>query len=499
MGNCIDNKKKKNYQKDGSDAEEVGSTKNDKQKEIKNVDEWVKDLDYVQQNKMRITKEYNVLSPPLGRGAFGEVRKAIHKSTSIVRAVKIIFKDNSTPQELKRITNEVDMLKKLDHPNIIKVYEFFVDAKHFYIVTELCSGGELFDRIIKDHHFSEKKAAETMRQVLSAIVYCHDKNIVHRDQKPENILYESTKENSYLKVIDFGTSREFDPHRKMAQRLGTPYYIAPEVLEKRYTEKCDVWSCGVILYILLSGSPPFNGKDDIEIMDKVVKGFFNINIPELETVTLEAKDLMRKMMTYSQEKRISSQEAYNDPWFDKVIGSNIGQIDPQFLVNQKKFNTKSKLQQAVYYFIVNNMATREEKNDLIKCFKALDTNGDGKLSKEELINGYEKGGFYCDSEGIEALINNLDSNKSGAIDYTEFVAASIDKKKLLSEQRIESCFKLFDKDNSESISKAELKMMFGGNQKVDEGVWADLIKEVDINGDGEIDMIEFKEMLQKFA
>ena len=141
----------------------------------------------------------------------------------------------------------------------MKIYDHFQDPRSFYIVTELCTGGELFDHIIDSGHFSEKQAAGRQKQILSAVACCHDNKIVHRDLKPENVLYESNKPDSQLKVIDFGTSRVYDPTKKMAQRLGTPYYIAPEILQKKYNEKCDVWSCGVILYIMLSGIPPFNG------------------------------------------------------------------------------------------------------------------------------------------------------------------------------------------------------------------------------------------------
>lgn len=493
MGNCLANKDNKSKV---DNDEGIVENKN-KNKEVKTKEDFLRELDLVQENKTRITKEYNVLHPPLGRGAFGEVRKAIHKSTSIVRAIKIIYKENSAPQELKRITNEVEILKKLDHPNIIKVYEFFHDTKHFYIVTELCTGLELFDRIIKSHHFSEKKAAETLRQILSAIVYCHSHNIVHRDLKPENILYESNKQDAVLKIIDFGTSRTFDPSKKMAQRLGTPYYIAPEVLEKNYNNKCDVWSCGVILYILLSGQPPFNGRDDVEIMEKVSKGSFSMSGVEFEAISKEAKKLISKLLQQDKDKRITALEAINDPWFDLVLGTQEQDIDTKTLSNLKNFNSKSKLQQAVYYFIVNNMATKEEKNDQIKTFKALDLNGDGQLTKEEINEGFAKKKLQFSEDELQCLFDKLDSNQSGAIDYTEFVVASIDREKLLTRNRIEACFRLFDKDKSGTISKQELNIMFGGNNKIEDGVWVDLIREVDINGDGEIEFSEFKDMLIK--
>jgi calcium-dependent protein kinase len=167
----------------------------------------------------------------------------------------------------------------------VKLYEFFSDPKYFYLVTEyfnavilirLVDGGELFDEIQRRKVFSEEDAADLIRQILSAIVYCHERKIVHRDLKPENILIDSISDHRIsIKIIDFGTADAFSPDSKMKQTMGTPYYIAPEVLLKSYNEKCDVWSCGVILYILLSGFPPFNGRTDEEIMLAVKKTKFH--------------------------------------------------------------------------------------------------------------------------------------------------------------------------------------------------------------------------------
>ena len=157
----------------------------------------------------------------------------------------------------------------MDHPNILRMYEFYEDNCNYHLVTEICTGGELFDRIVEQEHLSEKYCAEIMEQVISGVNYCHQKNIVHRDLKPENLLLLNKKPNSPIKIIDFGTSQAFDPTKKMKARLGTPYYIAPEVLNKKYNEKCDVWSCGVIMFVILSGYPPFQGGTDIEILTKV--------------------------------------------------------------------------------------------------------------------------------------------------------------------------------------------------------------------------------------
>lgn len=199
-----------------------------------------------------IKKDYQI-NEILGTGAFGEVRKCMSTKTGHIRAVKIIKKTKMTPKEQKTLQTEINILKGMDHPNIVKIYEAYQDKRRYFIVTELCTGGQLFDQIIKRPYYSERDAAVVMKQVFSAIVYCHCNNIVHRDLKPENLLLESEGDQATIKVIDFGTSQSFDPDKKMKQAFGTPYYIAPEVLKGSYDSMCDMWSCGVILYILISG------------------------------------------------------------------------------------------------------------------------------------------------------------------------------------------------------------------------------------------------------
>jgi calcium-dependent protein kinase len=179
--------------------------------------------------------------------------------------------------EVKLLFGEVEILKNLDHPNILKMYESYEDNKKYYIVTELCGGGELFDEIVGRSHFCESDAALVMKSLLSCVNHCHSKNIMHRDLKPENIMLEENKDYNQIKIIDFGTATYFERGKPHKLRVGTPYYIAPEVLNGNYTEKCDVWSCGIIAYILLSGKPPFNGKDDAKIFEKIKSGKFSMD------------------------------------------------------------------------------------------------------------------------------------------------------------------------------------------------------------------------------
>lgn len=240
---------------------------------------------FVVEKKGDIKSEYNLLLPELGKGSYGKVQKAVHKVSNLKRAVKIIEKRRTTSDYQNRLINEVNILKGCDHPNIIKILEFFQDDSNFYIVTELCEGGELYKRINLKKRFSEEEAAWTIRQVVSALYYIHSHKIVHRDLKPENILYDSRQDDSLIKVIDFGTSHNYDPNSKMTQKFGTCYYIAPEVLKGQYDESCDVWSCGVILYLLLGGYPPFFGSSDEVVLRKVEKGVVEFDAENWDDVS----------------------------------------------------------------------------------------------------------------------------------------------------------------------------------------------------------------------
>lgn len=203
--------------------------------------------------------------------------------------------------------NEINNLKDLDHPNIIKINEFFEDEKRYYIVTEICKGGELFDEIVEKGYFAEKDAAKLMKQILSCINYCHLNNIVHRDLKPENILLEKDKDFDKIKIIDFGTSLMFEKGVDIKEKLGTPYYIAPEVLKKKYGPKCDIWSCGVIAYIVMCGAPPFNGDSEKEIINKVKDGRVSFSSPIWNKISPEAKDFIEKLLKVNPDVRLSAQ------------------------------------------------------------------------------------------------------------------------------------------------------------------------------------------------
>lgn len=371
--------------------------------------------------------------------------------SGLKRAIKFIQKEDLSESEKNRLVTEVEILKTIDHPNIIKIFEFYEDEENFYIVTELCTGGELFDRITFEARLSEDEAASIMKQIFSAVYYCHKNKIVHRDLKPENILYLDGSYDSPLKIIDFGTSKTFVPHEVMHQKFGTPYYIAPEVLKKHYDEKCDIWSCGVILYVMLSGKPPFIGTDEREIMKNVELGVFDVNIPEFEEISQETKKFMVLLMSYEANKRPSAEEALNSEWIKQMCHQNKEKtfnsvLAKQSLMNLRKYRVSHKLQHAIWVFIVQNVAHLDEKNKLLQIFKALDKNNEGILTKEDIMIGYTQIFKVEDPKDIvEKIMNRADSNNNGKIDYMEFLMGTMSKKKTLSKKILENAFKILDK------------------------------------------------------
>ena len=443
----------------------------------------------------------------IGKGGFGRVYKVRHKLSNQYRAMKIIQCKSTSENHSIAINKEINILKNLDHPNIIKVYEIYSSEKYVYTINELCTGGELFDKIVDVKHFSESAACNIMRQLLSAVAYCHENGVIHRDLKPENILIESSEEKDkeffQIKVIDFGTC-EILKKKKLTEQIGTSFYIAPEVLKNGYNEKCDLWSCGVILYILLCGSPPFYGKNEKEIFRKILDGNFTFRHKIWNKISTEAKNLVLKLLQVNPAKRLSAQDALEDVWFKKNF--NINSLENSssfkyFLKNITEFCAEQKLQQATLAFLVHNFAPKDELDELKKIFFAFDKNGDGKLSKEEFVKGLSNNNTSLNSilkrdSSIKDLLKNIDSDNNGYISFEEFLIASINKEKILTEKNLKMAFDVFDRDKSGGICQNELKYILGEyNVNAKEHLWQKMIQQIDLNQDGQISYEEFHKMM----
>ena len=452
----------------------------------------------ISHKKTKISAEY-ILGKTLGTGAFGQVRQAVHKATKQTRAIKIQKKANI---DMELLLTEISILSKLTHPSIMQIYEVFEDNTNVYIVSEFCKGGELFDMISKKGSFSEEDACKITKQILSAVCYAHQNGIVHRDIKPENILLESKSNDYSLKIIDWGSAAQFNKKERLHEVDGTSYYIAPEVLNGDYDEKCDIWSCGVILYILLCGYPPFDGEKDEDIYKQVLTGKYDFPKEEWDHVSKEAKTLIKKMIEINPVKRISALEALNDDWFKKHKEKSHENkaLAKSVLSNMKKFKQHRQFEKATISFIINQLISKDEKSELERQFKEWDTNHDGVLSKEEIIKGYKKAYGTVDENEIENMINSIDLDGNGVIDYNEFLTCSINKDKILRKENLELCFKAFDLDNSGTISLDEIGAIFNSgsvnNKNLEE--FKNILKEADDNGDGEISFLEFKNLMRKF-
>ncbi|CAD8207367.1 unnamed protein product [Paramecium pentaurelia] len=449
----------------------------------------------------RIEDIYESDKKELGSGAYGRVFKAKHKELGLERAIKVIPKKLiASPDRFKR---EIEIMQNLDHPNIIKLFESFEDSRNVYLVMEICTGGELFDTIIEKGHFTEKEAQQTFLQIMQAIHYCHTHGICHRDLKPENFLLLNKTIDAPIKVIDFGLSVLFhDSHYKtvdgktqMKSKAGTPYYISPEVLDGKYDELCDVWSAGVILYILLTGLPPFNGRTDAEILKAVKSGVYKLDIPQFNGVSNDVKDLIQKMLT-KPDQRLTAGQVLQHPWLTSAeIPHSILTLDYKSF---KGFSASNKLKKVTLTYIASQLS-EVEIQELGKLFKELDQNGDGILTLEEVKKGLHN--FQQESWGeVIQILKAIDTDCNGVINYTEFIAATMERNTYMKKEKLLQAFKMFDVDGSGKISSEELKKCLGDNeiyQQSDPSLWQNLINEADQNKDGEIDYLEFVEMMDK--
>lgn len=436
----------------------------------------------------------------LGSGAFAQVKRAVHKASGNIRAIKILHKMGLQSQMVdeKSQLREFNFLSQLDHPNILRVFGLYEDKLHFYVVMEYCQGGELFTLLSQRKSFSEADAAKLMFQMMSATAYCHEKKVIHRDLKPENVLLEGAKDDLQIKIADFGSSAFLDVHGRLNGVFGSPYYLAPEVLSQCYNEKCDMWSIGIIMYILLTGKPPYVGRSEQEIMQRVMRG--ELNLSKLNTLSADAQDLVNKLLLRSVKERLSASQALAHPWIQKFRNATVtdSAILSSALSQMRAFHHTSKLKEAIYTYIATQLISEADTKDLREAFQGLDKNGDGRLSKEELLLLYRTtlGDAEADVEANK-LIANVDTDHSGFIDYSEFLKASLDRSKHLCKQNLEVTFKAFDVDGSGQISAVELKAVLAGGEGCEDGVWNALIQEADQNGDGQLDIKEFKELIMR--
>lgn len=306
-------------------------------------------------SKAKIEEKYE-LQEILGRGTFSDVKKALDKTDGSVWAVKIMSKTgNDEDEDLERrqeiIDTEIQIFKTIKHKNVVNLREIYETSETYYLVLECITGGELFDKIVELTHYSERQASKIMQQIFEGIAHLHSKRVVHRDLKPENLLLSSDDFDADIKITDFGLSAIFNEEEemKMLRAVGTPGYISPEILEsletnEPYGPETDIWSAGVIMYILLCGFPPFYGDDEEDVYDQICEGEYSYPSPYWDGISDAAKDLIDKCLVLNPKNRITAHHALRHPW---IADENRDVNMESAITELKKFNARRKFKGAV--------------------------------------------------------------------------------------------------------------------------------------------------------
>ena len=485
----------------------------------------------------------------IGEGTFGTVKKVcLIKNPSIIRAMKIISKKNIIEGiEHSKLIDEIKILKKLDHPNIMKIYECFVDDQNFYIISDFCDQGDLLGKLDKLGKMNEFVVKFLMEQVFNAVAYLHSKNILHGDIKLENILlYTATTKNvgkrftsinidineifelrrdlnkrsktvnkrskNYVndmlnyevKLIDFGCSKYFKnkhKHQKLSGIIGTSIYCSPEVVDNLYDELSDEWSCGVLMYILLSGEVPFQGETEEEIFKNIKKCNFNFNLKEFKEVSYNCKNLIRRLLEPNKKKRIKAIEALRHPFFTEFFNPIQDMTNNKDLTILKELlhykKPISKFHEAMYAIICNNFINRDEERKLRDAFRHMDKKEKNSLSKEDLKEGFKEINIELSSDELDNIFKFLDANQTNKVEYQEFLRAACDKKTLLTEDNLKNAFlALKGGEEIDYITKDDIKKFIFHDLVIPEEIFNEYLEQFGMKKDDKIYFKQFCELLQ---
>lgn len=442
-------------------------------------------------------KDLYTLGRKLGQGQFGTTYLCVEKASGKQYACKSIAKRKLISQEdVDDVRRELHIMHHLSgHPNIVTIKGAYEDQGAVHLVMELCAGGELFDRIIQRGHYSEAQAAGLCRVIVGVVETCHSLGVMHRDLKPENFLLLDTSENAALKTTDFGLSVFFKPGEIFKDVVGSPYYVAPEVLRKHYGPEADVWSAGVILYILLSGVPPFWAETEQGIFEQVLRGELDFVSEPWPSISDSAKDLIRKMLDPNVKRRLKAHQVLCHPWIREEGVAPDRPMDPAVQSRLKQFSAMNKLKK-VAIRVIAEFLSEEEIAGLREMFKMIDTDHSGAITFEELKSGLERVGSNLVESEIRQLMDAADVDQNGTIDYGEFLAATLHLNKIEREENLFAAFSWLDKDKSGYLTVDELQQACTRYNMGDISI-EDLIREVDQDNDGRIDYNEFVTMMRK--
>lgn len=434
----------------------------------------------------------------LGRGTYGRVIQATHRGTGRKYACKVVNVTRLEPRQVSKLYSEVSVLRELDHPHIVRMREIFYSKRHIFMIMDLATGGELFNLVTKNPGdcATEMEIRRMLTNMLSAVGYMHRHGIVHRDLKLENWLMQAPGDTTAIKLIDFGLSKHFVEEQHMQQAVGSTYYVAPEVLQGSYGPKCDMWSMGVIAYMMVSGAPPFWGNGDAQVRAKIVRGEYDMPDVLFQHLSADAKDFIAKMLVVDPKKRLSAEQALAHPWLRRATPSPpSGPLLPrsELVRALQQFSEFSTFRRLILEVCASNTAPADLAG-LRETFESIDKDNSGTISLEELTSHLDP--HISGSEAIQ-LYESVNINKADEINYNEFIAATMWTRIQLDEERLHDAFGGLDPAGKGFITAKGIKKVAGvdfDDEEVDH-----MIAEADASGEGRIDYTEFARLWKNYA
>lgn len=439
--------------------------------------------------------EHYTLGRQLGEGLTGTTYLCTETSTGCQFACKSILKTRfRNMQDVEDVRREVQIMRYLSgQKDVVAIKDAYEDEEAVHIVMELCEGGELYDRI-KKGNYSEQKAAHLIRTIVGVIENFHSLGVMHRDLKPENFLLQDKDDDLSIKVIDFGLSVFFKPGEVFTETVGSPYYIAPEVLQKHYGPEADVWTAGVILYVLLSGVPPFWADTHEGVLDKVRDGHFDFESDQWHMISYSAKDLIRKMLCSCPSERLKAHEVLKHPWIcDNGVATH-QTLDPPVLSRINKLPAVNKSKKLALQVIAKHLS-EEEIARLRGMFKAMDNGNSVVITLSELKEGLSKCGSVFKNIEISDIVEADDYDGNTNINWEEFIAVTVPLNKTEHKEHLMAALTYFDKDGGDYITVDELQKASVEHEMKD-AFLEDTIYQVDQNNDGQTNYGEFVTMMQ---
>jgi len=459
---------------------------------------WAMNLTTSSANKLKA--KYKVDSKKVGAGTFGKVYKATCVNDENIQvAIKSFSKKKMHDYEIEKVRNEILILQNIDHPNIVNYMETLEDEKHIFLVMDLCTGGDLLDKIDNSPNecLPEAEAKSIMRDLFLAINHCHSNGVTHRDLKLENIIFK-TSEQKWPKIIDFGLGKlQKNKADSLETKWGSPNYVAPEVLEDwNYGQECDIWSLGVITYLLISGNFPFEGTNIVEIYENIHNKQVSFEEPQWKDISKAAKDFIKECLIKDRKKRITAEQALKSDWLQDSSSKSHWYVPDEVIETLKTHKHCSILKQETL-----KLAMKFLDDDWLRklnwIFNTIDTNNSGSISKDDFKSVTLASGRKLKSSEINRIFRNVNYQKNGRISYSEFLSATVDSKTVnCDDYFFYLLFKHFDADDQDVITPDNIAdVLLKSGRTISTKQLKSIFKDHNSLLTGEIKFDEFKLML----